>query len=344
MTTPTETTDPPTELACRPTGPAALIEASRPVHWIKNALVAAPLLFSGRFTNPTAWGLCAMAIGSFCLMASGVYLINDVCDRKRDRAHPDKRHRPVASGRTSVATAVTAGLLALLGGLGLSVLTVRCTPEDMWAGHSVGLAAPMGGYGLVLWAGCYLVLNMLYSFWLKSRPIIDVIAVALGFVLRAMAGAAAIAVPISPWLVVCTFTLCLFIALTKRRAEIADVARDDLMAARRPNAVYNRRNLDTMLTISASMAVLTYMLYCLAPATVARLGSAHMVWTIPVVTYGVFRFNLLSDRWGGDPIKVLASDRIMWLVVIIYVVLAGLVVKFGGQEAVQHILEAGGVS
>ena len=183
-----------------------------------------------------------------------------------------------------------------------------------------------------------MVLNGLYSFWLKQHPIIDVISVAMGFVLRAMAGAAAIAVPISPWLVVCTFSLCLFIALTKRRAEIVDLPDEDLATARRVNLVYSRVGLDVMLTVSASMALLTYTLYSLAPGTIQRLGSAHMVWTVPVVVYGLFRFNHLSRGSGGDPVKVLMRDRAMWAVLVIYALLVAAIVKYGGSEHIRSIL------
>jgi 4-hydroxybenzoate polyprenyltransferase len=319
-----------------PRGVGALIEALRPSHWIKNGFVAAAILFSGRFMEPAAWALTLGAVGVFCMLSSGVYLINDVCDRRRDQAHPTKCSRAVASGRLSVGLAGMVGLVLLVGGMAVAAGVVLMTPDNFWRGAAD--TVPLAGWGLVVWVGAYVLLNSLYSFWLKQHPIIDVIAVAMGFVLRAMAGAAAIAVPISPWLVICTFSLCLFIALTKRRAEIVDLSDDDLATTRRVNVVYSRVGLDVMLTVSAAMALLTYSLYSLAPETIRRLGSAHMVWTVPVVVYGLFRFNHLSRSNGGDPVKVLVRDRAMWAVIGIYVLLVAAIVKYGGCDSVRNIL------
>ncbi len=185
-----------------------------------------------------------------------------------------------------------------------------------------------------------MVLNLLYSFWLKAHMIIDVIVVALGFVLRAMAGAAAISVPVSPWLVVCTFTLCLFIALTKRRGEIAALPPESAAAARATNRAYEPGDIEHMLTVSAALAILTYSLYCLAPRTVTNVGSGHMVWTIPLVIYGTFRYYRLSHRASrSDPLRVLVGDKIMWIVLGVYVVLSAIIIKFGSHEAVRTILD-----
>ena len=324
-----------------PRGLAALCEAARPAHWIKNLFVVAPLLFSQRFTEGICWWLGALAAAAFCLLSSGTYLINDVCDRRRDRAHPDKCRRPVASGRLSAPAAGAGGAVLLAGGLAVAAVAALLTPAGLWAGAD---GAPLGGWGVVVWAACYAALSLIYSLWLRSRPIADVILVALGFVLRAMAGAAAIAVPISPWLVVCTFTLCLFIALTKRRAEADDLGGQAGAAVRRTHIVYSRDNLDMMLAVSASMAMLTYALYCVAPATVARFGSAHLIWTLPIVVYGLFRFNLISRSCGGDPVRVLLRDKAMWLVIVAYVTLAALVVAFGSRVRVGLLLDAGGAS
>jgi len=319
-----------------PRGLVALIEAMRPAHWVKNGFVFAAILFSGRFDEATAWMLSLGAAISFCLLSSGVYLINDVCDRRRDLAHPSKRFRAVASGRLPAGMAMVIGSALLVGGMAVAAGVVSATPEGFWRGPSAH--APLAGWGVVVWAAAYVVLNALYSFWLKQHPIVDVISVAMGFVLRAMAGAAAIAVPISPWLVICTFSLCLFIALTKRRAEIVDLPGKESASARRVNAVYSRVGLDVMLTVAAAMALLTYTLYSLAPGTVQRLGSAHMVWTVPVVVYGLFRFNHLSRSNDGDPVKVLIKDRAMWAVLAIYVLLVVLVVRYGGSEHIRSLL------
>lgn len=303
-----------------------LIEAMRPAHWVKNGFVMAPLLFSGHFVLAMSWLQCGMVTLAFCLLSSGVYLFNDVCDRNRDRAHPSKCRRPVASGRLSWPAALTFGALLLLAGLALVVVEA-----STWPGPRK--------WGVLVWSLAYLAVNFLYSFWLKQHPIVDVIAIGMGFVFRAMAGAAAILVPVSPWLVVCTFTLCLFIALSKRRSELMELDPQTAALSRPVNHIYTLPNVEFMLIISTAMAVVTYCLYCLSPRTIDRFGSAHMVWTIPLVVYGVFRYNLLAKKSQSDPVTVIVRDRGMWLVVAAYVVLTLLIRLYGGREGFNLILE-----
>lgn len=320
-------------LAAGPIGLGAVAEAMRPGHWIKNAFVAAPLLFSGRFTDAASWALCLGAVAAFCLLSSAVYLLNDVCDRGRDRHHPVKRRRAVASGRLTPAGALGAAAVLLVGGFAIiAALEVAVR----------GRAKLLGGLALLTWTGAYLLLNVLYSLWLKDKAVVDVLVVALGFVLRAMAGAAAIVVPVSPWLVVCTFSLCLFIAVAKRRSEIAELPAGESGAARAVNRAYDAAQLGFMLTVSTAMALFTYTIYCLAPQTVERVGSAHMVWTVPVVVYGMFRYHHVTRAAGpSDPVRVLLRDRVMWLVLGVYVAMSAVIVKFGGHAAVRDILGAG---
>lgn len=314
------------------TGLGALVEAMRPAHWIKNAFVAAPLLFSGRFTDPASWVLCGAAFAAFCLLSSGVYLINDLWDRPADRLHPVKRLRAIASGRLSPRAAGVAAVVLLTAGLAI----VAAVQADISPREHV-----MGGYALAVWAGTYVVLNLLYSTWLKRIVVVDVLVVAMGFVLRAMAGAAAIVVPVSPWLVVCTLSLCLFIAVTKRRSEIAELPEGQAGSARAVNRRYEPRLVELMLNVSASMAILTYTLYCLTSRTTQRAGSAHLVWTVPLVIYGMFRYYRITSgpAAGSDPVRVLVRDRVMWLVLGTYVLLCAVVLKFGSCPAVRDILD-----
>jgi len=300
-------------------------------HWIKNAFVAIPLLFSGKFMDGGApWVESFLAVLSFCLLASGVYMINDVCDVKKDRLHPVKRNRPIASGRLSPAA-------GLVGGVGLMLIAFAVTFTLM---RTFLWDKPLRGLDLMGWTAAYLALNLLYSFWLKRVPILDVLVVAMGFVLRAMAGAAAIAVPISPWLVVCTLSLTLFIALTKRRSEIVELDATQAGDVREVNRRYTPAMLDYMLTVATSMAVVTYTLYCLAKSTVERFESAHLVWTIPLVVYGLFRYNMLTRQTGkNDPVKVLLRDGIMWAVVATYVIGTGIIYRFGRLPGVRDVLE-----
>ena len=325
---------PATDSSGGPRGLGALVEALRPAHWIKNGLVAAALLFSGRFTDGPSWVLTAAALVAFCLVSSAVYLFNDLCDRRADRLHPAKRLRPIASGRLAAAPAAVASGVLLAAGLGLVLAAEALAP---WPQHL------LGGQALLAWTAGYVVLQVLYSTWLKRIVFVDVLAVAMGFVLRAMAGAAAIVVPVSPWLVICTLSLCLFIAVTKRRSEVAEMAGRDAGAVRAVNLHYAARQIELLLTVATSMAILTYSLYCLAPRTIHRIGSAHMVWTVPLVIYGLLRYNRLTAGAGAsDPVAVLVRDRVMWLVLAAFGLLSAAIVKLGSCPAVRDILDAGG--
>jgi len=307
------------------TGVAAFVESMRVSHWIKNGFVAVPLLFSGKYMEWEAWVSAAMAVLAFCLLASGVYMMNDVCDVKKDRAHPVKRHRPIASGRLSPTAAI-------LGGVGLMLIAFAVTFWVCRPSWSNGHIRP--GYVLVGWTAAYLVLNLLYSFWLKRLPVVDVLLVAFGFVLRAMAGAAAIVVPISPWLIVCTLSLTLFIALTKRRSELVELDTAQAGSVREVNRQYTPAMLEFMLIVSSSMAIITYMLYCLSVHTRLLMKSSHMIWTIPLVIYGLFRYNMLTRQTGkNDPVKVLLGDVAMWVVVAAFVVITALILQFGPRFA-----------
>jgi len=309
----------------------AMLEAMRPSHWVKNVFVAAPLLFSGRFMEPIAWARCLAGVAAFCLVSSAIYLINDVHDREADAAHPTKRNRPLPSGRLGVGAALFGAAALLIAGMALSVAV------DLWGGGTLGA----GRLGLSFWTLIYVLMNGLYSFWLKSQMIVDVILVAFGFVVRAMAGAGAIGVPVSPWLVVCTFSLCLVIALTKRRSEIRECPPEALGAARPANAGYQADTLEHMINVATSMALLTYTLYCLAPRTVEQVAhSSHMIWTVPLVVYGVFRFNHITRTAGAsDPTSVLLRDRTMWLVVAAYGIMAALILRMGPHPWLKALLD-----
>ncbi len=307
----------------------ALVEALRIRHWTKNIFVLAALPFSGKWTEPSAWAMATGAFAAFCLLSSAIYLINDLADRKSDRAHPVKNRRPIASGRLSPAAAAVATAVLLAGGAGIvAYLSCKLYRPGM----------PLAGLGIAAWTGAYVLINLAYSLGLKGKPILDVLIVAMGFVLRAMAGAAAIAAIISPWLVVCTFMLCLFIALGKRRGEIAALG-DEAGRTRRVHHFYTLTNIEHMLAVSAGLAILTYSLYCLAPATVERVGSSHLIWTIPLVVYGMFRYYCLTLSAGGeDPVGVLGRDKVLWLIGAAWLVCVIVVLRWGGSAAVRGLL------
>jgi 4-hydroxybenzoate polyprenyltransferase len=277
-----------------------------------------------------AWVGCLLTVASFCLLSSSVYVLNDVLDREEDRRHPTKRYRPIPSGRLSLQAAVVGAVVLVVTGLSVAAAVSVLLPHTR----------ALGGMGVLIWAGLYLLLNLAYSMWLKHKAVIDVLLVAFGFVLRAMAGASAIAAPISPWLVLCTLTLCLFIALTKRRGELLSLESEQAGAVRPANRGYSLESLEHMLTVSTAMALITYSLYCVSPRTIHQFGSAHMIWTIPLVIYGTFRFNgVTRSHPGEDPSRVVLTDRVLWLVLAAYVVLVLLVITVGRRPGVRSVLD-----
>ena len=269
--------------------PALLFLSVRPEQWTKNLLVFAGLLFGLRLTDVTAVGYAIAAFLIFCALSGAVYLVNDVADRHTDQAHPLKRRRPVASGALPVRVALVAA--AVIGGAAL-----------------LGAAAMSSTLALI--SGAYLLLLVLYSASLKHVVILDVLLIALGFVLRAAAGAVAVAVPISPWLLVCTTLLALFLALSKRRHELTLLAEG--AAGHRPIlGEYSPYLLDQMIGVVTASTLMAYAFYTTSEETAAKFGTTRLTWTIPFVLYGIFRYLYLvhQKRGGGSPAAMLLTDR-----------------------------------
>lgn len=251
--------------------PLALLRSLRPQQWAKNFFVLAPLVFAQRLTDPTSLEHSLMAFAAFCLAASAVYLLNDLHDREEDRRHPIKSRRPLASGAltASVAWVATAGLIA----------------------GAAALALTLGG-GFAAFLGAYVTLNVLYSLGLKTVVILDVLCISLGFVLRILAGAAAIDVKVSSWLLLCTTFLSLFLAFSKRRHEIQLLA-EGAAHQRKVLSQYSAAFLDQMINVVTASAVVCYALYAVSPETVERFHTEHLVYTVPFVLFGVFRYLYL---------------------------------------------------
>jgi 4-hydroxybenzoate polyprenyltransferase len=269
---------------------ATLLFASlRPEQWTKNLFVFAGLLFGGRLLDSNALVTSVAAFAIFCGLSGAVYLFNDLADRKADRRHPLKRMRPLASGELSAPVAFVAAVA-----LGL-----------------ISIAAAFAVRRELGWvAGGYVALLVAYSTALKHLVIIDVLTIAAGFVLRAVAGALAIDVPISQWLLVCTTLLALFIALSKRRHELTLLS-DDAIEHRRILEEYSPYLLDQMIAVVTASTLVAYSVYATEPETAARLGTARLPLTIPFVLYGIFRYLYLvhQKRGGGSPAELLAADR-----------------------------------
>jgi len=290
---------------------ACILRELRVRSWTKNLFVFAAFLF-GRIWSWHAFGITALATLGFCILAGSVYLINDIVDRDRDRLHPEKRSRPVASGSLSAGAAgVAAGFLVTL----VIVLSALLSPS----------------FALV--AGIYFVMQLAYSLRLKDVVILDSLVIAMGFVLRALAGVAVAhdagyQVSISPWLIVCTFFLALFLAFSKRRFEVVSLG-EDAAGHRRALEEYSPHLLDEMIGISTGASLMGYSIYTVSERTINRVSD--MLWiTIPFVAYGIFRYLFLVHRkgMGGSPERVLLTDPPLLINVILWLVSVALVLRF----------------
>jgi 4-hydroxybenzoate polyprenyltransferase len=266
-----------------------LLVSVRPEQWTKNLFVFAALLFAGRLLDADAVARSIATFAVFCGLSAAVYLFNDVSDREVDRQHPLKQSRPIASGALSIHVALgAAGVLAV----------------------SSILVALLIRPSLAIVAAAYLALLLLYSTALKHVVIVDALTISAGFVLRAVAGAVALAVPISSWLLVCTTLLALFLALSKRRHELTMLG-DQATWHRRILQEYSPYLLDQMISVVTASTLIAYSVYATSPDTAQRLGSPRLGLTIPFVLYGIFRYLYLvhQKRGGGSPAAMLLNDR-----------------------------------
>ena len=287
-------------------------KAVRTRQWAKNALLFGGFIFAGRLRAPEAVLLddalrVLMAFGCFCALSGAAYLLNDWMDIERDRLHPIKRERPLAAGRISPrgALALFVGLLVVAVMLAIAIGISH--PSSRWFGVA-GVA--------------YFALTVSYSLRLKHEVVIDVLAVALGFVVRVVAGCLAIPVLISPWILFCTFNLALFVALCKRRAELLEVGSDG--ATRGVLKGYTPEMLDTFISVAAGLTIISYSLYTFPSQErlVTSMGimaqTPLLMTSIPFVIYGVFRYLLIahSSAVGGEPEQMLRDKPLMINVVL----------------------------
>ena len=271
---------------------SAALRALRPAQWAKNAVVLAAFVFAlGDPEQHAGWALVWKAVAAmllFCGLSSGIYLFNDLRDIERDRAHPVKRLRPIASGALPVPAAAILSAALLAGGL---------------AG-AAALAWPFFQVGAV-----YVAMHAVYSMGLKRIALVDVIVIAAGFVLRALGGGRAIGVRVSPWLLLCAFMLALFLALCKRRSELRE-AGEAAQDHRPALGQYDPRLLDQLIAVVAAATIVCYAIYTLWPETVTKFGTERLGLTIPFVLFGLFRYLDLVYRRGrgGEPEQVLFTD------------------------------------
>jgi 4-hydroxybenzoate polyprenyltransferase len=277
-----------------------LLKLLRPHQWVKNGFVFVGLLFSNVGDDWKLRGSVLLAAAGFCLLSSCVYILNDMLDRKADRAHPLKRKRPLASGTVSMSQAYA---LAFVCGT---------------AGLALGACASATVVAILL---AYLVLNVAYSAGLKNIAILDVFIIAAGFMLRIFAGTWGVNIVPSYWLLLCGLQLTVFLGFAKRRAELmaSDGYGSDGASPRAVLYDYSPALLDTMMAISAAGVIVSYSLYTVSPDTIALHHTDKLIYTLPFVLYGIFRYIFLLHRRGGeDPAWTLLADAHMAIVVALW--------------------------
>jgi len=277
----------------------------RPRQWTKNLVTFAGLIFSQNLTNGSLLVKSVEAFVIFCAMSGAIYLINDVVDIEKDKLHDVKRNRPLPSGKLSTS-------VAIVGAIVISVVAL--------------FFAFKVGPGFFAVSVIFFGLNIMYSLVFKKIVLLDVVSIALSFVIRAIAGVEALAsvepsIEISPWLLICTLFLSLFLAFCKRRHEL--ITMGDAVGHRESLAEYSPELINQLVGITASGAVLSYSIYTIWPDTVEKFGTSHLVYTIPLVLIGVMRYLYLvySKDKGGSPSDLLLSEKFMLIVVFLWILL-----------------------
>jgi len=279
----------------------------RPNHWVKNLFLFLPLLFGLQMVTPKKLLIACIAFISFCFAASSMYVFNDIMDLQGDRFHPIKKHRPLASGEIEVTTAYLISIVLALMSL---LLGFFCNIE------------------FILIVVAYTVINILYSIYLKNIVILDVFIIALGFVLRIVAGSVATNIYMSKWILLCGFTLSLFLGFTKRRAEIVESG-EDFVSHRAVLFHYNPYFLDTMINIVNSLTIITYLFYTIDTATITKFGN-KLFLSLPIVLYGIFRYQYLiyHKKESSSPTENFLTDIPLLSAVIIWAIFCGIIIFF----------------
>ena len=259
-------------------GLSGLLVSARPAQWVKNLVLPLPFLFGGALSSARGWNLAAAGFAVFCAITSAIYLVNDVMDRERDRAHPVKRRRPLAAGELSVRTAIAAA--AILGIVGLAAAFLLSRPFGMWCS---------------LYAG----LMLAYSLWLKRIPFLEALIVAAGLPLRALAGAALAGLAASTFLMGCAYLLALFLVIGKRQWELQHAGQISSSEHRPVLAAYRGEGLDFLFVVTALTTVAAYSAYTVVPSTISIHGGRSLAATVPFVVLGVARYVRLVYRRGG---------------------------------------------
>jgi 4-hydroxybenzoate polyprenyltransferase len=283
-----------------------ILAEMRPQQWIKNFFVFAALIFAKKLFYPEKVAAAIAGFIIFCLISSSVYVINDIYDADEDNVHPVKKNRPVASGKLKLSTAVMTAIVLILISLLWSFL------ESPW-------------FSLIILA--YFLLNLAYSMLLKHKVVIDIIIVALCFVLRVIGGAVIIDVSTSNWLILCTLFISLFIGFSKRRNEII-ILEDDANRHRKVLEEYSPAFLDQMISVVSALTIMSYALYTVSPETVTKFGTGNLIYTVPFVIYGIFRYFYLvyKKELGGSPTRIMYTDRPLIAAVFIWMITCSIII------------------
>jgi 4-hydroxybenzoate polyprenyltransferase len=281
-----------------------LFQLLRPTQWSKNTVLFAALIFAKHLFVLSDLRAVALGFLAFCSLASGAYVMNDLRDCARDREHPLKSLRPLPSGRVRRGTAVVLSIALVVAGM-------------------LGAIALQPGFGLL--AGVYFVLQVAYTFWLKEVVILDVMSIAAGFVIRAVAGGVIIGVPVSPWLIICTFLLALFLGFSKRRHELV-LLEGRATDHRASLKEYSPYFLDQMIAVVTASTVVAYAIYTASPEVREKLGTDKLYLTIPFVLFGIFRYLYLVHQReeGGNPTQLLLTDQPLLIDVLLWIATAAL--------------------
>ncbi len=288
-----------------------VLRSMRPRQWIKNLFVFAPILFSMNILEPGQLMRAAVAFLLFCFLAGAVYIINDIMDRREDRHHPAKRNRPLASGRLRCGSALFWAAAIMLSALWIAFVFSR----------------PFFWTVLV-----YTVINLAYSLWLKAVVIVDVMLISAGFVLRVMGGGLVNDIPLSPWILLITFLLSIFLALVKRRQEMVrfKLSQEGEPRSRSTLGQYNLPFLDQLISLSTATTLISYFMYVLDPGVKGKFHTEWLILTIPFVVFGVFRYLFLAyvNNRGENPEEVVITDppfvinALLWLGVFVWIMYA----------------------
>lgn len=278
------------------------IHLLRPKHWIKNLFVFAALIFSLNLFNIIKLTASLQAFFAFCLASSFAYIINDIIDIEQDREHPKKRNRPIASGKISIKNA--------------AIISIICLITSMTLAYFINL-------NTLIIIIIYVFVNIFYSIKIKNVVILDVMFIALGFILRMIAGATAIEVSFSNWILLTTLYISLFLGFGKRRGEILLVNNTKQKHTRSVLKLYSMQFLDYMIMSSVTLTIISYALYTIDSEVIKRFGTDKLIYTVPIVIYGMFRYLYVIYRSdsNGDPTEVVLKDKLIISVVLLWILL-----------------------